>query len=67
MTCMHFSCNYLELRTALCHPSLLCIWFYNLNGVGTEVHERFFILGFGRQDYEDISHPIPQNSDFAGV
>ncbi|KAK9298732.1 hypothetical protein QLX08_008034 [Tetragonisca angustula] len=24
-------------------------------------------MGFGRQDYEDISHPIPQNSDFAGV
>ncbi|XP_076302355.1 uncharacterized protein LOC143220621 [Lasioglossum baleicum] len=24
-------------------------------------------MGFGRQDYEDISHPIPQNSDFTGV
>ena len=24
-------------------------------------------MGFGRQDYEDISHSIPQNSDFAGV
>lgn len=23
--------------------------------------------GYGRQDYEDISHPIPQNSDFDGV
>lgn len=23
--------------------------------------------GYGRQDYEDISHPIPQNSDFEGV
>ncbi|EFN73711.1 hypothetical protein EAG_15146 [Camponotus floridanus] len=24
-------------------------------------------MGYGRQDYEDISHPIPQNSDFDGV
>ncbi|KZC05627.1 hypothetical protein WN55_04567, partial [Dufourea novaeangliae] len=24
-------------------------------------------MGFGRHDYEDISHPIPQNSDFAGI
>ncbi|XP_011329830.1 type-1 angiotensin II receptor-associated protein isoform X2 [Ooceraea biroi] len=24
-------------------------------------------MGFGRKDYEDISHPIPQNSDFEGV
>ncbi|KAG7210033.1 hypothetical protein KM043_011611 [Ampulex compressa] len=23
--------------------------------------------GFDRQDYEDISHPIPQNSDFAAA
>ncbi|KAL7305174.1 uncharacterized protein LOC106651077 [Trichogramma pretiosum] len=22
-------------------------------------------MGLGRQDYEDISHPVPQNSDFA--
>ncbi|XP_043255924.1 type-1 angiotensin II receptor-associated protein [Colletes gigas] len=24
-------------------------------------------MDFGREDYEDISHPIPQNSDFAGI
>ncbi|XP_076293358.1 uncharacterized protein LOC143215262 isoform X1 [Lasioglossum baleicum] len=24
-------------------------------------------MGLGRQEYEDISHPVPQNSDFAGV
>ncbi|KAH0950404.1 hypothetical protein HN011_001397 [Eciton burchellii] len=24
-------------------------------------------MGFGRNDYEDISHPIPQNSDFDGI
>ncbi|XP_012230872.1 type-1 angiotensin II receptor-associated protein isoform X2 [Linepithema humile] len=24
-------------------------------------------MGYGRQDYEDISHPVPQNSDFDGV
>ncbi|XP_043785740.1 uncharacterized protein LOC122711236 [Apis laboriosa] len=47
-------------------PALL-LQNYALMGVGTDVHERFSILGFGRQDYEDISHPIPQNSDFAGV
>jgi len=23
--------------------------------------------GYGRQDYEEISHPVPQNSDFEGV
>ncbi|XP_076241783.1 uncharacterized protein LOC143183890 [Calliopsis andreniformis] len=24
-------------------------------------------MGYARQDYEDISHPIPQNSDFTGI
>lgn len=24
-------------------------------------------MGFGRKDYEDISHPVPQNSDFDAV
>ncbi|XP_014472218.1 PREDICTED: uncharacterized protein LOC106743158 [Dinoponera quadriceps] len=24
-------------------------------------------MGLGRQDYEEISHPIPQNADFDGV
>ncbi|XP_011869978.1 PREDICTED: type-1 angiotensin II receptor-associated protein isoform X1 [Vollenhovia emeryi] len=24
-------------------------------------------MGYGRQDYEEISHPVPQNSDFEGV
>ncbi|KAL6443731.1 hypothetical protein ACFW04_001667 [Cataglyphis niger] len=24
-------------------------------------------MGYGRQDYEDISQPIPQNSDFEGI
>ncbi|KAF7390768.1 type-1 angiotensin II receptor-associated protein [Vespula maculifrons] len=24
-------------------------------------------MGITRQDYEDISHPIPQNSDFVGI
>ncbi|XP_032683644.1 type-1 angiotensin II receptor-associated protein isoform X1 [Odontomachus brunneus] len=24
-------------------------------------------MGFGRQDYEEISHPLPQNADFDGV
>ncbi|KAK2589092.1 hypothetical protein KPH14_001920 [Odynerus spinipes] len=24
-------------------------------------------MGISRQDYEDISHPIPQNSDFVGI
>ncbi|XP_033217545.1 uncharacterized protein LOC117173186 [Belonocnema kinseyi] len=24
-------------------------------------------MGYGRQEYEDISHPVPQNSDFAGI
>lgn len=23
--------------------------------------------GFDRQDYEEISHPVPQNADFDGV
>lgn len=33
----------------------------------TGFHQHFSILGYGREDYEDISHPIPQNSDFAGL
>ncbi|KYN33533.1 hypothetical protein ALC56_12245 [Trachymyrmex septentrionalis] len=24
-------------------------------------------MGYGRQEYEEISHPVPQNSDFEGV
>ncbi|XP_001604176.1 uncharacterized protein LOC100120541 isoform X1 [Nasonia vitripennis] len=24
-------------------------------------------MGLGRQEYEDISHPVPQNSDFASI
>ena len=26
-----------------------------------------FFIGYGRQEYEEISHPVPQNSDFEGV